>query len=202
MVQLAARFLNRRLFKLRSSMTSDKTLSRRRKIEARNSLHKTLLLKSVEDYVLPALSARGFEEFEESSGDRDREKFPFRPMRRRLPDGTVQLVEIQFQSHGRAAFRVNASAIPKTGIMTVGGHRLESEVTAGGLHDHFEMYKSPRFWKWFAIPFWQFRQPYPELYKQLTSRVVTYLPEIDEALRGSNLGPHIRHIQFPINQRK
>ena len=52
-------------------------------------------------------------------------------------------MEIQFSSHGRAAFRINACAVPKDGIMTLGGQRTAEELEAGGLHDHFETHGRP-----------------------------------------------------------
>jgi hypothetical protein len=120
--------------------------------------------------------------------------FPFGGMRRARDDGGVDLVEIQFKTYKRAAFRINATAVPKAGMMTAGGHRTAEELDAGGLHDHFEMYASPRLWIWFSLRFWWFRSPVLSEYEMLALRVVSFLPEIDLALREGELGPHMRRI--------
>jgi hypothetical protein len=64
--------------------------------------------------------------------------FPFGLLRRFKADGGVDLVEIQFSTYQRAAFRINACAVPKEGLPTPGGRRTADELDAGGLDDHFE----------------------------------------------------------------
>jgi hypothetical protein len=137
------------------------------------------------------------------SGPVDRKSadiFPFDLLRRTRLDGGVDLVEIQFMTYQRAAFRINACAVPKEGMMTLGGHRTAEQLDAGGLHDHFEMYASPRWRRWFSLRFWRFRTPVQSDYDRLALRVATFLPEIELALREDKLGPHVCKIAIPAGR--
>ena len=157
--------------------------------------HKQLLLKSVQTHILPVFIQQGFvvapgvQMVDRSTAD----TFPFE-LRRGRPDGGVDLVEIQFMTYQRAAFRINVCPVPKEGMTTLGGHRKPDELHASGLHDHFEMYASPRWWRWFSLWFWSLRTPVESDYDKLASRVAGFLPEVELALRDGKLGPHMRRI--------
>jgi hypothetical protein len=175
----------------------DKLKARRAK-EDKLRKRTDLLRESVRTHILPVFIQQGFAVIPRiRNGPVDRKSvdiFPFGEMRRARPDGGVDLVEIQFMTYSRAAFRINATAVPKEGMMTAGGHRTAEELEAGGLHDHFEMYASPRWWIWFSLRFWWFRSPVRSEYEKLALRVASFLPEIDLALRDGELGPHMKHI--------
>ena len=182
-------------------MVSAEKLQIRRAKEHKLRKHKDLLLQSVQTRILPVFVQQGFSvapPVHNSPIDRkSADTFPF-GLRRARPDARgVDLVEIQFMTYQRAAFRINACAVPKEGMMTVGGHRSVDELEAGGLHDHFEMYDSPRWWRWFSLWFWRFRTPEKSDYDKLVRRVAGYLPEIELALHDGKLGPHIRKIVIP-----
>ena len=131
--------------------------------------------------------------------------FPLGLLRRPRPDAGVDLVEIQFMTYQRAAFRINACAVPKEGMMTAGGHRAPEELFAGGLHDHFETHARP--WlrsalralrveplgEWFSVWHWPLQSPAAN-YDKLAKRVARILPEVDFALREGKLGPHMRRL--------
>jgi len=128
-------------------------------------------------------------------------------MRRARSDGGVDLVEIQFKTYQRAAFRINATAALKEGMMTVGGHRTVEELHAGGLHNHFESHARP--WlrpalralrvepmgEWFSVWHWPLRSPKAS-YDKLAKRVAGILPELELALREGKPGPHMRRLEF------
>lgn len=155
--------------------------------------HRELLVESVRRHVLPRFLQHGFLVTKDSSS---LDVFPLGQLRRDLPDGTVDLAEIQFMTYRRAAFRINACAVPKGGIMTLGGCRNADEVDAGGLHDHFEMYAVPRWFLWFSLRFWRLREPSESAYEKLACSVADMLPEIESALRQGVPGPHIRKITY------
>lgn len=185
-------------FSKRVRMTSKDRLQARRTKEDKLRRHRDLQLESVRTHIVPVLIQQGFVVTPRiSRGPVDRKSldiFPFGEMRRARDDGGVDLVEIQFKTYKRPAFRINAAAVPKEGMMTAGGHQTSEELHAGGLHDHFEMYASPRLWIWFSLRFWWFRSPTQSEYQKLALRVATFLPEIDLALREGELGPHMRRI--------
>ena len=159
-----------------------------------------LLLESVRSHILPVFIQQGFivspRRHRDPVDRKSMDIFPLGEMRRARPDGGVDLVEIQFKTYKRPAFRINATAVPKEGMMTAGGHRTAEQLEAGGLHDHFEMYASPRWWIWFSLPFWWLRSPKQSAYEKLALRVASFLSEIDLALRERKLGPHMRPILF------
>ena len=175
--------------------------------------HRDLLLDSVRTHLLPAFIERGFairpRVRQEPTDRKSAGTFPFELLRRSRPDGGIDLVEIQFATYQRAAFRINACAAPKEGMMTIGGHWSAEELHAGGLHDHLETHARP--WlrpclralgleplgAWFSLPFWSFRCPVQADYEKLALRVVGFLPEIELALREGKIGPHLRRVVFP-----
>jgi hypothetical protein len=172
--------------------------------------HRELLLESVRQHVLPAIIQQGFTvaPHRVQQGPVDRKSvgiYPFEQMQRARPDGGVDLVGIQFMTYQRAAFRINACAVPKQGMMTAGGHKTTEECIALGVHDletHARPWLRP-FLKalrleplgaWFSLPFWWFRSPKQTDYDKLALRVVGLLPEVDAALREGELGPHMRRM--------
>jgi hypothetical protein len=185
-------------------MTLKDKLQARRAKEVKQRKHRDLLLESVRTHILPVLTQQGFTVTPRAhSGAVDRKSadiFPFGLLRRTRPDGGVDLVEIQFMTYRRPAFRINACTVPKGGVLTLGGHRTAEELEAGGLHDHFEMYASPRWWRWFCLRFWQFRTPVQADYEGLVLRVAACLPEVELALREAKLGPHMRKIVIPLGR--
>jgi hypothetical protein len=192
-------------------MSFKKKLRTRRAREQEAKRRKDLLVESVRTHLLPALTQRGFEAAQLVHGEPAERKsvgiFPFGLLRRARSDGGVDLVEIQFMTYQRAAFRINACAVPKEGMMTAFGHQTAEELFAGGLHDHFETHARP--WlrpalrvlrveplgEWFSVWHWPLRSPKVN-YDKLAIRVVHILPELELALSEGKLGPHIRRLQF------
>jgi hypothetical protein len=165
-------------------------------------LHKELLMASVQTHILPALIRQGFSPAQRSQADpRKDEKslgtFPFGLLERRRHGGTTDLIEVQFMTYQRAAFRINACAVPPEGISTLGGHRSAGEIFAGGLHDHFEMYFCPRLRIWFSLWLWRFRKASSSDYDNLCLYVAGLLSELDRALMEGIIGPHIRQVRMP-----
>lgn len=179
---------------------SDKLQARRAK-ENKLRKHKDLLLQSVQTRILPVFVQQGFSVTPRAqSRPVDRKSagtFPFE-LRRARPDARgVDLVEIQFMTYQRAAFRINAGVAPKEGMMTVTGHWPAEEVCVHWLNEFFEMYASPRWRSWFSLWFWRFRTPVQSDYDKLALRVAGFLPEVELALRERKLGPHMRRIVIP-----
>ena len=173
--------------------------------------HKELLVESLGKYLVPALTRKGFQcdaRQIEPDGSKNVGTFPFQQLRRPRPDGGVDLVEIQFKTYGRPAFRINACAVPKGGLPTIMGHRGPNELFAGGLHNHFETHARP--WlrpllrpvgleplgEWFSLALWRWRKPTRAAYEGLALRVIPLIDEVDAALREDNVGPHVRRVAF------
>lgn len=185
-------------------MTLKHDLQTRRAKERKLGKHRDLLLQSVRTHILSVFVQQGYavaQLVRTSPVDRkSADAFPFGVLRRNRPDGGVDLVEIQFMTYQRAAFRINVCAVPKGGMMTLGGHRTAEELRGGGLHDHFEMYASPRLRKWFSLVCWRLRTPVQSDYDKLALRVAAFLPEVELALREGKGGPHMRKIVIPAGR--
>jgi hypothetical protein len=175
-------------------------LQARKAKERKLRKHKDLLLQSVQTHILPVFVQHGFSVTPGTRrGPDDRKSadtFPFE-LRRARPDGGVDLVEIQFMTYQRAAFRINAGMAPREGMMTVTGHRSAEEVCVHWLNEFFEMYASSRWRSWFSLWLWRFRTPVQSDYDKLALRVAGFLPEVELALREGKLGPHMRRVMIP-----
>jgi hypothetical protein len=190
-----------------------KKLQVRRAKEKEARRRRSLLVESVQAHLLPAFIKLGFQQAPpRSQNDSDDRKysgcFPSWGQLTRARDTTVDKVEIQFSSYGRAAFRINATAVPKDGIITAFGHRIASEIQASGLHDHFETHARP--WlrstlralrveplgEWFSLWRLPLRSPTQADYDRLSLQAVAILPELELALREGKTGPHIRRLEF------
>ena len=164
--------------------------------EQRLRKHRDLLVESIRANILPALAQQGFAIVPRTHPPVDPKSvgiFPFGQLRRARPDGGLDMVEIQLMTYQRAAFRINACAVPKEGMRTLGGHRNTEECLALGVHD-LEMYACPKWWIWFSLWFWRFRSPAHAEYEKLALRVAGLLPEIEQALSERKLGPHVRRL--------
>src|SRR5262245_33264033 len=127
-------------------MALKEKLQARRAKEHKLRKHKDLLLQSVQTHILPVFIQQGFSVTPRVPRDpvdrKSADTFPF-GLRRARPDGGVDLIEIQFMTYQRAAFRINAGVAPKEGMMTVTGHWPAEEVCVHWLSEFFEMYASP-----------------------------------------------------------
>jgi hypothetical protein len=171
--------------------------SEKRQKELNVKEHRDLLIQSIRAHLVPAILRQGFEiarSVQRGPIDRASEaSFPFEQLVR-TRGAAVDLAEIQFAPHRRAAFRINAGVAPKEGMMTLTGHWSAEEICVHWLNEFFEMYASPRWGAWFALWGWRFRTPRQSDYDKLALRVCALVPEIDLALREGNLGPHMRKV--------
>jgi len=109
----------------------------------------------------------------------------------------VELVEIDFARHRRAAFRINAGVAPKDGLMTLTGHWPAQDLYVEWLNEFFVMYAYPRWRIWFSVWRWPGRSPSQQDYDKLALRVAGFLPELEAALREGRVGPHVRKVMIP-----
>jgi hypothetical protein len=194
-------------------MPFSKKLKARRAKEQNAKRRRAFLEECVRTHLVPAFIEQGFRvalprTSPEATDPKSAGSFPSWGRFIRDRGSLLDKAEIQFSTYGRAAFRINACAIPKNGMMTAGGHRTAQEIDAGGLHDHFETHARP--WlrpalkalrveplgAWFSVWHWPFLSPAQSEYEKLALRVAALVPEIDLALREDKLGPHLRRLKF------
>jgi hypothetical protein len=191
---------------LRGMRASFKNKLKARKAKEREAKRRRdLLEESVRSHLLPALIKQGFETAPPAvhCGRIDRDFlrcFPSWGKVIRAREPVVDMVEIQFSTYGRAAFRINACAVPKEGMMTAGGQKTAEECIALGVHD-LEMLAWPRWFIFFSLfsqRLWRFRSPMQSDYEKLALLVAGYLPELELTLREGKLGPHMRRLDSSL----
>ena len=172
--------------------------------------HRQWLIESVRTHLLPAFVEHGFDVAPHvSRGLADRDFLLALPLgrliRHRMPD-LVDLAEIEFAPHGAPAFQVIAGTAPKEGLMTFSGHWAAEDLYAGWLDECFVTHARPwlRFvgsalgaedlGAWFSVWYAPWQTPASTDYERLALRVAGYQPEIEVALRGGRLGPHLRKV--------
>lgn len=155
------------------------------------------LKESIRALLLPELQRRGFELVPLAPDERRSEigtAFPFGRLRRLGSDG-FELVEIQLDKRGRAAFRLNLGVAPPSGVQhPITGHIAQEDVWVSYLDHSYELYERPLFRKWFSIPRRQGAVPTKDDYLDLVRKVVDLIPEVEELFREGKCGSHMREV--------
>ncbi len=176
------------------------------------------LQHSVRSHLLPVLMKHGFQAAPTKpfSPPVDRDyvvSFPSWGRLIRIRESELDLVEIQFATHGRAAFRINAGVMPKDSVITVKGHQAGEGVSVHSLDVWFETHARP--WlrpilnalgleplgAWFSVWRWPYQSRTQEDYERLARRAGSVVPELELALREGRLGRHLRRVVLPSRNR-
>lgn len=161
------------------------------------SKNRSWLKKSIETVLLPELERRGYTPApvkpEEKRGEIGA-AFPFGRLRRSGPRG-LEMVEIQLDKHGGAAFRLNLGIAPIQGVTgLLVAHILQQDVRVHYLDRSWELLKYPRLWKWFSVWRWPGTPKTKADYDELVTKVVALLPEVEALFREGKRGPHLREV--------
>jgi hypothetical protein len=166
------------------------------------NFHNKWLKKHIESNLIPTLQEMGFEwQKQRSAKEVGREivlGWPWGSMRRRN-DKTMDIIEICLRKRDRSFFRLNAASCPLEGARDYlnGKHYSADEIHTDYLEECWAMV--PRFSLngYFGIQFKLFHNVTEADYEKLVGRVVSYLPEIEQALTSGKVGPHMKHIRNP-----
>ena len=159
------------------------------------------LVKSLERHLLLAFRERRFElvplTADQAKSREYRTAFPFGHLRRPKADG-IDLVEVQLDKRGAAAFRLNFGIAPKGGMNHPSfGFLAEADVNVQSLPVFYEAYSCPVLWRWFRVPRRWFGRSVSKA--DIEKFVVSHLDLVDEVegvLRGRRRGRHIRVAQM------
>lgn len=176
------------------------------------------LKHSVRQHLLPVLTKQGFQAKPSLplAAPVDREyslSFPSWGRLIRSRESGVDLVEIQFATHRRAAFRINAGVVPANGLMTTTGPLSSEQVAVHSLDEWFETHSRP--WlrpmlralgleplgAWFSVWHWPYKAITQNDYENLVLRAATVVPELELALREGRLERHVRRVVLPSRSR-
>lgn len=158
------------------------------------------LVASLERHLIPAFCERGFEveplTADQAKSREFRTAFPFGDLRRPTVDG-IDVVEVQLDKGGAAAFRLNFGIAPKGGLNHPSfGFVAEADLNVQSLPVYYEALSCPALWQWFKV-----RRP---LFGRSVSGVdvdrlviarLDLVDEVEGVLRGGKRGRHIRVVE-------
>ncbi|MEF9355477.1 MULTISPECIES: hypothetical protein [Ralstonia solanacearum species complex] len=158
---------------------------------------KRWLTNSLRSRLIPEFERRGFNVVpltgDDARSGEIRAAFPFGRLRRPGPNG-LEMVEIQLDKHGRAAFRLNIGVAPSGGIAHAVGQVAQEDIWVHYLSRYYEVYRWPLARRWFSVWRWPGSSATQADYDALVKRVVDLIPEVEEVLTSGGRGPHIRLI--------
>lgn len=166
------------------------------------NMHNKWLKKSIENILIPALQDMGYEwKKQGTAAEVGREivlGWPWGSMRRRN-ETTMDIVVICLRKRDRSFFRLNAGSCPLRGARghVSGEYYSAEDVHPGALEESWAMVPRFSFLGYFGIPFKELRGAKEADHQKLVRRVVSYLPEIEDALAFGKVGPHMKFIKSP-----
>lgn len=168
------------------------------------NLHNKWLHKAIVEILIPVLQDRGFAWHKQRPArEVGREivlGLPFGSMRR-TNTNSVDIVEISLKKGDRSYFVLHAGSVPLKGARSwlTGRHYDADKIEICALEESWTMVNCKRLYalSYFGFRFKSLRTLSQEDYQDLIRRVVSYLPEIDDALRDGIIGPHMICEKFP-----
>ena len=143
--------------------------------------------------LVPAVEQLGFVAVAPDAREKNTEAgaaFPFGRLRRRTADG-FDLIEIQFEKDGSAAFRLNVGQVQSVGIEHAVGHVAAEDVWVHYLEHFCTLYSSRYFRRWFRFEASDAAANRERL-KALADAVIRLLPEVDDFLKSGKCCRNLR----------
>jgi hypothetical protein len=146
----------------------------------------------VKERLIPHIHSRGFQLDAREIHKHD----PYGHLMRRFLrwDGNrLELLDIQFDKHGRAKFVFNLGVAPPEGVDDYLGHHSQLETDISNILKHGRLYAgNPYFMRWFSIPLLRIpliRSPSAE---DIVQHAIQLFPQAEAWLRDGTVGPNIR----------
>ena len=158
-------------------------------------IRKQWLMSNLQTFLLPEFTRLGFSILsldDEDARSKDiRTAFPFGRLHRLAPNG-LEMIEIQLDKHGNAAFRLNIGVSPFGGVECNGSHVAQKDMWVHYLGRYFELYRYPQWRRWFSVMSLPWAPATEDDYRVLVQNTVTVIPEIEKALKEGVPGRHMR----------
>lgn len=151
------------------------------------------LIEVLRRRLVPAVEQLGFVVVASDAREKNTEAgaaFPFGRLRRRTSDG-FDLIEIQFEKDGSAAFRLNVGQVPLVGIEHAVGHVAAEDVWVHYLEHFCTLYSSRFFRRWFRFEASDAAADRERL-NALADSVISLLPQVDDFLKSGKRGRNLR----------
>lgn len=166
------------------------------------NLHNKWLYKNIVNILIPALQDMGFEwKRQRAAREVGREivlGMPFGSLRRRNKN-SIEIVEIHLRKRDRSFFNLHIGLCPIEGARDYlqGEHYDVEDIMTGYLEESWAMSSCPKFYMHFGFRFKSLRDITEADYEKLVRRVVSYLPEVEEALASGKVGRHMSFVKIP-----
>ncbi len=105
----------------------------------------------------------------------------------------LELMDIQFDMHGRARFVFNLGVVPPSGVNDYLGHHSQLETDICNIPIHARLYSGGRhLMRWFGLPLIRVPILRDPSSADIVGRAIRLFPQADAWLRGGVIGPNIR----------
>jgi hypothetical protein len=146
----------------------------------------------VKERLIPHILASGFHPDERPIWKHDPYGHQFRRFLRRLGD-RLELLEIQFDKHGRASFVLNFGVVPPTGVANFGKRYSPDETAIMHLPQKARLYAGSAWrMRWFGFPW--LRVPFVRNPSgaRIVEKAILLFPQIQLWLREGIVGPNVK----------
>jgi hypothetical protein len=159
------------------------------------------LRDAVKKLFIPYILSRGFHEDKRELFKPD----PYGHLRRRFMrwnGNKLELLNIQFDKHGRPKFVLNFGVVPPEGVETLFEYVKQIEADVVHLPVTGRLYNSNRYlMRWFGFPLIRIpliRDPSAE---DIVRRAIRLFPQVEAWLREGKVGPNVRvHYRVPVGK--
>ena len=168
------------------------------------SADRDLLLRILQERLIPMLLARGFEQLAFPATERSREidfSFPFGYFRR-IKGANVELLEIQLAKHDTAKFVLNFGSVPPEGADLPWKHYEQAEALVSALPEWYRLFSCRWSMKWFSPPWVSLPGDLVTRTTKAVDHAIDLYPEIEAWFATRTVGPHMRRVGYPIKPRQ
>lgn len=155
------------------------------------------LRKAVKELLIPYIYSRGFQDDTRGISKSANLFNAFV----RWNGNTLELLNVQYDKHGRAKFVLNFGVVPPEGVEYCGYHYGQQDAIVGGLPQQARLYYR-RPWCWFGFPLIRIpllRNPSAE---DIANRAIRLFPQIEAWLKDGVKGPNIGVMSTPGKNQK
>lgn len=156
------------------------------------------LIESLQKRLIPAFEECGFQVIplagEKAESHELRAAFPFGRLRRETAQG-IEMVEVQLDKHGNAAFRLNVGVGPTEGIQNQIGYVAPEDMWIHYLNRYYEAYDCPLLQCWFRVRRWFGPSATLMDYDNLVTTNLGLIREVEDLWRNGKQGRHMRMVE-------
>jgi len=160
---------------------------------------RNILLQDVQNRLLKIFIDKGFVIFpltpEEQKSTEIKNAFPLGRLKR-VNGKKLEIVEIQFDKHGKTKFIINFGVVPEEGVILPWTRIEQNDADVSALSEAFRLYSRSIYPSWFE--FGILSEETEENVKKLVSKAIELYPEIETWFSTRVVGKHMRKFGFNL----